>query len=55
MILNNRRDAGYTIISRFEEQFRNFIINTLSNINPDFLNLFLTELSLRQMKEVIAL
>jgi LuxR family glucitol operon transcriptional activator len=39
MILNNRRDAGYTIISRFEEQFRNFIINTLSNINPDFFEL----------------
>ncbi|MGZ9735115.1 NB-ARC domain-containing protein [Flavobacterium sp. GNP002] len=29
MIINNRRDAGYTIISRFEENFRYFLENAL--------------------------
>lgn len=35
MILNNRRDAGYTIISRFEEQFRVFLLDSLSNDSTD--------------------
>lgn len=30
MIINNRRDAGYTIISRFEETFRGFLEANLS-------------------------
>lgn len=30
MIINNRRDAGYTIISRFEESFRELLENVLS-------------------------
>lgn len=30
MIINNRRDAGYTIISRFEESFRELLVNVLS-------------------------
>ncbi len=30
MIINNRRDAGYTIISRFEENFRELLENVLS-------------------------
>lgn len=29
MIINNRRDAGYTIISRFEEEFRGFLHDKL--------------------------
>jgi LuxR family glucitol operon transcriptional activator len=36
MILNNRRDAGYTIISRFEEAFRDYLIEKLLIINPNF-------------------
>jgi len=39
MILNNRRDAGYTIISRFEEAYRELLLNKLSIINPDFFEL----------------
>jgi LuxR family transcriptional regulator, glucitol operon activator len=31
MIINNRRDAGYTIISRFEENFREVLENILSS------------------------
>lgn len=38
MIINNRRDAGYTIISRFEETFRTCIITKLSNVSNDILN-----------------
>lgn len=30
MIINNRRDAGYTIISRFEENFRELLLQILS-------------------------
>jgi len=30
MIINNRRDAGYTIISRFEEAFRSFLEEALT-------------------------
>lgn len=33
MIISNRRDAGYTIISRFEESFRNDIIEKLESQN----------------------
>ena len=29
MIINNRRDAGYTIISRFEESFREYLESEL--------------------------
>jgi tetratricopeptide (TPR) repeat protein len=39
MILNNRRDAGYTIISRFEEAFRDYLIDQLLIVDPDFFNL----------------
>lgn len=37
MILNNRRDAGYTIVSRFEESFRNFLETRLTLKYSDFL------------------
>lgn len=36
MILSNRRDAGYTIISRFEQSLRNYISNVLTNTTADF-------------------
>lgn len=39
MIISNRRDAGYTIISRFEEAFRLFLINKLTCIDIEFFNL----------------
>ena len=39
MVINNRRDAGYTIISRFEDAYREFLINKLSLIQPDFFEL----------------
>jgi hypothetical protein len=42
MVLANRRDAGYTIISRFENSFRNYIAETLLKINPDFKSLIPT-------------
>ena len=32
----NRRDIGFTIISRFEETYRNFLIEKLSNKHSDF-------------------
>lgn len=32
----NRRDIGYTIISRFEEAYRNFLINKLTIKHADF-------------------
>lgn len=38
MILKNtRRDVGYTIISRFEEDFRYFLSNHLGNMYEDFI------------------
>ncbi len=37
MIINNRRDAGYTIISRFEESFRVFLEAELTSKYSDFL------------------
>ncbi len=36
MIINNRRDAGYTIISRFEENFRSYLESSLILKYPDF-------------------
>lgn len=39
MTINNRRDAGYTIISRFEDAFRGFLVNKISIINPSFFEL----------------
>lgn len=36
MIINNRRDAGYTIISRFEENLREEIVNEIIKIDPEF-------------------
>lgn len=39
MILTNRRDAGYTIISRFEESFRNYLVEKISNNTNDFFQL----------------
>lgn len=39
MILTNRRDAGYTIISRFEESFRHCLIEKISNNTDDFFQL----------------
>jgi len=39
MIISNRRDAGYTIISRFEESFRSLIIERLTMSDIEFFNL----------------
>lgn len=39
MIINNRRDAGYTIISRFEDAYREFLITKLTLISPEFFEL----------------
>jgi LuxR family glucitol operon transcriptional activator len=36
MLISNRRDAGYTIISRFEETFRNYLNNFLCNQYENF-------------------
>lgn len=36
MIISNRRDAGYTIISRFEESFRKLISSKISQAYSDF-------------------
>ena len=36
MIINNRRDVGYTIISRFEQSFRLHIADNLSKLSSDF-------------------
>lgn len=36
MVINNRRDAGYTIISRFENSFRLFLAEKLSMMGSDF-------------------
>lgn len=36
MKINSRRDAGYTVISRFEETFRDEIVNELIKIDPEF-------------------
>lgn len=35
MIITNRRDIGYTILSRFEESFREALNNFLSNAYDD--------------------
>ena len=35
-LINTRRDVGYTIISRFEEEFRNFLSNYLSNMYENY-------------------
>lgn len=37
MIISNRRDAGYTIISRFEENFRDFLESGLTIKYPNYL------------------
>jgi LuxR family transcriptional regulator, glucitol operon activator len=37
MIINNRRDAGYTIISRFEEDYREFLHDKLTCLYSNFL------------------
>ena len=39
MTIINRRDAGYTIISRFEETFREELVNKLTSIKPEFYSL----------------
>lgn len=39
MIISNRRDAGYTIISRFEEAFRSLLIEYLTLQDEEFFNL----------------
>jgi LuxR family transcriptional regulator, glucitol operon activator len=39
MIISNRRDAGYTIISRFEETFRSLLVECLTLYDEDFFNL----------------
>ena len=39
MIITNRRDAGYTIVSRFEESFRQFVIEKIGNISINFFDL----------------
>ncbi|MGB1205292.1 MAG: NB-ARC domain-containing protein [Chitinophagales bacterium] len=38
MIIHNRRDAGYTIISRFEEEFREFLFINLSKKYENYLD-----------------
>ncbi|MFK7949699.1 MAG: NB-ARC domain-containing protein, partial [Saprospiraceae bacterium] len=42
MIISTRRDAGYTVISRFEETFRDFLVKEISNITEDFYELIPT-------------
>lgn len=38
MIINNRRDAGYTIISRFEESYRKFLEESLTSKYQNYLD-----------------